>query len=74
MADQLLGIVSLLGLLFAETTLLGHSATRQTLADRVARSLVVNLPPLQPHRAPAGPMYSATDKEFGFPPRRPPRR
>ncbi len=33
---------------------------------------VVNLPTLEPHRAPAIPMYSATDKEFGTPPRRPP--
>jgi hypothetical protein len=42
--------------------------TRQTLSDLVARTLVVNVPPPQPHRAPAGPMYSPSDAEFGFPP------
>jgi hypothetical protein len=43
--------------------------TRQTLADLVARTLVINVPPPQPHRAPAAPMYSATDAEFGVRPR-----
>jgi uncharacterized RDD family membrane protein YckC len=41
-----------------------------TIADIVARTRVVNTPPPQPHRAPAGPMYSATDAEFGPAPRR----
>jgi uncharacterized RDD family membrane protein YckC len=41
-----------------------------TAADVVAGTRVVNTPPPQPHRAPAGPMYSATDAEFGRPPRR----
>lgn len=50
------------GLLFSPASL--------TLADLVARTRVVNTPPPQPHRAPAGPMYSATDAEFGYPPRR----
>lgn len=45
-------------------------STRQTLSDVVCRTIVVNLPPPQPHRAPAGPMYSATDAEFGVRPRR----
>ena len=40
-----------------------------TVSDAVARTRVVNTPPLQPHRAPAAPMYSATDAEFGYPPR-----
>ncbi len=44
---------------------------RRTLTDRVAKTMVVNLPPLQPHRAPAVPMYSANDAEFGSKPRRP---
>jgi len=38
----------------------------RSITDRVARSLVVNIPPPQPHRAPAVPtMYSAPDAEFG---------
>ena len=44
--------------------------SRQTLSDLVANTLVVNVPPPQPHRAPAAPMYSPTDAEFGLPPRR----
>jgi|SRR5437588_9545913 len=44
--------------------------TRQTLSDIVCKTLVVNVPPPQPHRAPAAPMYSATDSEFGVPPHR----
>lgn len=40
--------------------------SRQTLSDLVSKTLVINVPPLQPHRAPAGPMYSASDAEFGF--------
>ena len=43
--------------------------TRQTLSDLASRTLVINVPPPQPHRAPAGPMYSATDAEFGVRPR-----
>lgn len=45
-------------------------STRQTLSDIVCRTVVVNLPPPQPHRAPAGPMYSSTDAEFGVRPHR----
>jgi len=29
-----------------------------------------NVPPLQPHRAPAGPMFSSEDAEFGPKPRK----
>jgi len=46
--------------------------SRRTLTDRIAGTLVVNLPPLQPQRAPAAPAFSATDAEFGVPPRHPP--
>ena len=58
-------------LLFADLLILEYLRSRRTLADRVAHTLVVNLPPIQPHRAPAVPMYSATDVEFGHPPQRP---
>jgi uncharacterized RDD family membrane protein YckC len=44
--------------------------SRQTLSDLASRTLVVNVPPLQPHRAPAAPMYSPTDAEFGVRPQR----
>jgi hypothetical protein len=50
-----------IGLLFTTASL--------TFSDIVARTRVVNTPPLQPHRAPAAPMYSPTDAEFGYPPR-----
>jgi len=45
--------------------------SHRTLTDRVLRTVVVNIPPLQPHRAPAGPMYSATDAELGVIPQPP---
>jgi len=54
-------------LYFAESDSMSRSVT-----DRIARSLVVNIPPPQPHRAPAIPMYSATDAEFGPRPKKPP--
>jgi len=57
--------------LFVEIALMYLIRTRRTVADLVSRCIVVNAPPLQPHRAPAVPMYSATDGEFGYPPRRP---
>jgi hypothetical protein len=44
--------------------------TPRPVTDRLLRIAVVYSPPLQPHRAPAGPMYSATDREFGLPPKR----
>jgi uncharacterized RDD family membrane protein YckC len=68
---SLVGQFAFLGLMIAESRLLESSPTRQTLADRIARSLVVNLPPPHSHRAPAGPMFSAADAEFGHPPKRP---
>ncbi|APV48313.1 hypothetical protein BWI17_00615 [Betaproteobacteria bacterium GR16-43] len=43
---------------------------RQTTADFICGTLVVNSPAVQPHRAPAGPMYSSTDAEFGVRPHR----
>ena len=46
---------------------------RRSIADLLFRTRVVRLPPLQPHRAPAGPMYSATDAEFGITGRAPSR-
>ena len=42
---------------------------RQSIVDLIAGTVVVNTPPLQPHRAPAGPMFSKNDAEFGHPPR-----
>ena len=54
-------------LYFAESDPMSRSVT-----DRFAHSLVVNIPPPQPHRAPAIPMYSATDVEFGPRPKKPP--
>jgi uncharacterized RDD family membrane protein YckC len=65
------GLLFLTALVLAELRLLERSPARRTIADRFANSLVVNLPPLQPHRAPAGPMFSAHDFEFGLPPNRP---
>ena len=56
--------------LLAELGMMFTLPTRQTLADLASRSFVVNVPPPQPHRAPAAPMYSATDAEFGVRPRR----
>ncbi|HVK56981.1 MAG TPA: RDD family protein, partial [Burkholderiales bacterium] len=68
---DVVGALLLLALLLVEFYLIEQPPSRQTVADRVAHSLVVKLPPLQPHRAPAGPMFSAHDTEFGFPPQRP---
>lgn len=68
-----LGVKVAAGVLWLrELHLVQNSPTRQTLADWAARSVVVNLPPPHTHRAPAGPMYSEHDAEFGAPPRRPP--
>jgi uncharacterized RDD family membrane protein YckC len=57
--------------LAADVFLVAVLPSRQTLPDLICRTLVVNRPPVQPHRAPAGPMYSASDAEFGIPPRKP---
>lgn len=48
-----------------ELGLVLHSPSRRSVADRVAGTIVVMQPPMQPHRAPAFPMYSARDEEFG---------
>ena len=58
----------LLAPLFLELGMMFTLPSRQTLSDLVAGTLVVNVPPPQPHRAPAGPMYSPSDAEFGLPP------
>lgn len=62
--------VILLTPLLGELGMMFTLPSRQTLSDMVSRTLVVNVPPPQPHRAPAAPMYSATDAEFGVRPRR----
>ena len=61
------GVLWLLG----EVLLIEFTSSRQSASDRIARTLVVKLPPPQPHRAPAAPMLSANDVEFGHPPKRP---
>jgi len=53
-----------------ELTLIAVTPWRQSGADFIAGTLVVKMPPPQGHRAPAGPMFSASDAEFGVPPRR----
>jgi len=55
--------------LIVELALIVHTPWRQSMADFLAGTIVVNTPQPSPHRAPAGPMYSATDAEFGLPPR-----
>lgn len=75
LVPALLGLMAKVsaGLLWLrELHMLQNSPSRRTLADLVARTLVVNLLPPHTHRAPAGPMYSSTDAEFGVAPRRPP--
>jgi uncharacterized RDD family membrane protein YckC len=56
--------------LLVELAMMFTLPTRQTLTDLIARTLVVNMPPPQPHRAPAAPMYSPSDAEFGVRPSR----
>jgi uncharacterized RDD family membrane protein YckC len=53
-----------------ELLLIAVTPWRQSGADFLAGTLVVWMPPPQPHRAPAVPMFSAADAEFGVPPRR----
>jgi uncharacterized RDD family membrane protein YckC len=68
-----LGLRAAVGLFcIGEVALLQRPPARQSLADRIAGTLVVNTPEVQPHRAPAIPMYSANDAEFGYPPQRKP--
>jgi uncharacterized RDD family membrane protein YckC len=61
-ADTILLVAPVL----AELGMMFTLPTRQTLSDLVSRTLVVNIPPPQPHRAPAAPMYSPSDAEFGI--------
>ena len=49
----------------ADIVFLLVSPSHRTVTDRILRIVVVNIPPPQPHRAPAGSMYSATDVELG---------
>ncbi len=58
-------------LLPIEVALMLSLPSRRTLADFAAGTIVVNTPPPQPHRAPAVPMYSPSDAEFGLPARPP---
>jgi len=59
--------------LVLDAVLIDYTNDRRSLTDRAASTIVVALPPPQPHRAPATPMFSATDAEFGTPPKKPPR-
>jgi uncharacterized RDD family membrane protein YckC len=61
--------VIVLAPLLGELGMMFTLPSRQTISDLVSCTLVVNVPPPQPHRAPAAPMYSRTDAEFGVPPR-----
>lgn len=54
-------------LLFADLYPLEFQKRPRTLTDRIARTIVISTPPPQPHRAPAFPMYSRHDAEFGAP-------
>lgn len=47
-----------------------HHPQRRTVADLLAGTVVVSMPPYRPHRAPAMPMYSADDTELGSPPQK----
>ena len=53
-----------------DIALLSFHPLRQTVTDMVCRTTVVKSPPPQPHRAPAGPMFSPDDAEFGPKPRK----
>jgi len=55
---------------FVDLIMMSSLPSRQTVADLLCRTFVVRTPPLQPHRAPAAPMFSASDSEFGLRPRR----
>ena len=56
-----------------DALLIEYARDRRSLTDRIASTMVVALPPLQPHRAPAVPMFSGNDAEFGHPPKKPPK-
>jgi uncharacterized RDD family membrane protein YckC len=66
--DQPLALLAVSWLL-VEAALIHYAPTRRGIADRLANTLVVKLPPPQPHRAPAVPMFSGNDAEFGTPPK-----
>jgi uncharacterized RDD family membrane protein YckC len=70
LTQDALALAPLIGisLLFADLYPLEFHKQPRTLTDRIARTIVVSLPPPQPHRAPAFPMYSRNDAEFGMPP------
>ena len=61
-------------LIAIDLALIEFVVDRRSLTDRIASTTVVSLPPPQPHRAPAVPMFSANDAEFGLPPKEPPRK
>lgn len=52
-----------------EVALIAVNPWSQSIADVLAGTLVVRTPEVQPHRAPAAPMFSCTDAEFGNPPK-----
>jgi len=54
---------------FLNVMMMTSLPSRQSLQDLVCRTVVVRSPPLQPHRAPAAPMFSVSDAEFGYRPR-----
>ncbi len=54
--------------LFVELYVLEFHKQPRTMTDRISGIIVINLPPPQPHRAPAFPMYSRNDAEFGVKP------
>ncbi len=56
--------------LLLEVALMYTSALVKCSADIAANTVVISAPPIQPHRAPAIPMFSREDKEFGNPPRK----
>jgi len=56
--------------LLIDLALITFHRARQSVADLLCDTIVVILPPPQPHRAPAAPMFSASDAEFGYPPKK----
>ena len=70
-ADVAAGI-ALMVLVAVELYLLERSPTRQTVADLLARSLVVDSPPRQPYRVPAGPTRAARNAAPSVPSARQP--
>ena len=56
--------------LLIDILMLTSHPQKQTLADLMAGTVVVSMPPYMPHKAPAMPMYSADDSELGPPPKK----